>query len=112
MRRREFLKSAAMLGAATMFPDPLPVATLSPIGKLQAFDFAWLKGHARVLAGAAYQPPEQPLPKVLANLDWDQYQAIRFRTDRAQWVGDGVDFRVQFFHPVRYSRSPCAYTKW
>ena len=106
MRRREFLKSAAILGAATMFSDPLPAATPSPIGTLQAFDFAWLKGHARALAGAAYQPPEQPLPKILTNLDWDQYQAIRFRTDRAQWAGDGVDFRVQFFHPGPLFKEP------
>ena len=89
-----------------MFSDPLSAATPSPIGKLQAFDFAWLKGHARALAGAAYQPPEQPLPKILTNLDWDQYQAIRFRTDRAQWAGDGVDFRVQFFHPGPLFKEP------
>jgi periplasmic glucans biosynthesis protein len=108
MRRRDFLKSAAILGAATMFPDRLRAdsSTPSPIGKSQAFDFAWLKGHARTLAGAAYQSSQQTLPKVLTNLDWDQYQAIRFRTDRAQWVGDGVDFRVQFFHPGPLFKEP------
>jgi periplasmic glucans biosynthesis protein len=108
MRRRDFLKSAAILGAASMFPDPLqadPARTL-PIGKPQPFDFAWLKGHARVLAGASYQPAQQTLSKTLDNLDYDQYQAIRFRTDRAQWAGDGLDFRVEFFHPGPMFKEP------
>src|SRR5882724_10231132 len=100
MRRRDFLKSTAILGAATMFPDLLVAdpARQLPIGKSQAFDFAWLKGHAHALAASSYQPPQHTLPKALANLSYDQYQAIRFRRDRAQWAADGLDFHVQFFH--------------
>jgi len=83
-----------------MFPDPLVAdpARQLPIGKSHAFDFAWLKGHAHALAASSYQPPQHTLPKALANLSYDQYQAIRFRTDRAQWAADGLDFHVQFFH--------------
>jgi glucans biosynthesis protein len=100
MRRRDFLKFAAILSAATMFPDPLQAdsSTPSPIGKSQAFDFAWLKGHARALAAAPYQPPRHTLPKVLANLDYDQYQAIRFRPDQALWAREPFDFRAGLFH--------------
>src|SRR6266850_6906588 len=100
MRRRDFLKSTAIIGAATMFLD-LPTADPAMpllVGKSQAFDYAWLKGHARGLAATSYQPPQHTLPKALANLSYDQYQAIRFRTDRAQWAADGLDFNVQFFH--------------
>jgi len=99
MRRRDFLKSTVILAATPMaFPDLLAGAAALPVGKSQAFDFAWLKGHARALAGAAYQPPEQTLPKALAKLDYDQYHAIRFRTDRTQWAGQGLGFGLQFFH--------------
>ena len=100
MRRRDFLKSTVILAATPMaFPNLLLAGPPAlPVGKSQAFDFAWLKGHARALAGAAYQPPEHTLPKPLANLDYDQYQAIRFRAERSQWAGEALDFRVQFFH--------------
>ena len=99
MRRRDFLKSTVILAATPMsLPDLLAGAAALPVGKSQAFDFAWLKGHARALAGAAYQPPEQTLPKALAKLDYDQYHAIRFRTDRTQWAGQGLGFGLQFFH--------------
>ena len=105
MRRRDFLKSTVFL-AATPSPDLLADAAALPVGKSQAFDFAWLKGHARALAGAAYQPPEHTLPKPLANLDYDQYQAIRFRADHALWAGEALDFRVQFFHLGRSFKEP------
>jgi periplasmic glucans biosynthesis protein len=107
MRRRDFLKSTVILAAAPKaFPDLLSGAAMLPVGKPQALDFAWLKGHSRALAGAAYQPSQQTLPKVLADLNWDQYQAIRFRSDRAQWIGDGAEFRVQFFHPGPLFKEP------
>jgi periplasmic glucans biosynthesis protein len=100
MRRRDFLKSTALLAATPMaFPDLLLAGPpVLPVGKPKAFDFAWLKGHARALAATSYQPPQHTLPKALADLSYDQYQAIRFRTDRAQWAADGLDFHVQFFH--------------
>ena len=99
MRRRDFLKSTVYsCRNADVAPDLLAGAAALPVEKSQAFDFAWLKGHARALAGAGYQPPEHTLPKSLANLDYDQYQAIRFRAERSQWAGEAVPFRVQFFH--------------
>ncbi|HSE89631.1 MAG TPA: glucan biosynthesis protein D [Candidatus Binatia bacterium] len=98
MRRRDFLKSTVILAATpTSLPDLLAGAAL-PVGKSQAFDFAWLKGHARALAGAPYQPPHRTLPKALADLDYDQYQVIRFRPDRALWAREPLDFRAGFFH--------------
>ncbi|HZI85030.1 MAG TPA: glucan biosynthesis protein D [Casimicrobiaceae bacterium] len=64
-----------------------------------AFDFAQLKGRARALAAAPYQPRVRPFPDALRHLDWDHYQAIRFRDRRALWAGDGLRFQVKFFHP-------------
>jgi periplasmic glucans biosynthesis protein len=97
MRRRDFLKSTVLLAAA--FPalwraHPATAAVRKP----EAFDFARLKGQARALAAAPYQPPQHTLPKPLAGLDYDEYQAIRFRADRALWARESLDFRAGFFH--------------
>jgi glucans biosynthesis protein len=73
-------------------------AELHNNGQAQTFNYAWLKGHARALAGRPYQPPPSLLPPALSHLDYDQYQAIRFRRDQAQWAGDGLDFRIEYFH--------------
>jgi len=53
---------------------------------------------ARTLANAAYQPPTQKLPPAVEKLDWDHWQAIRFRDDRSLWAGDGLRFQARFFH--------------
>lgn len=101
MNRRSWLKAAIALAAA-----PLPLAELraaapavKTIGEAQPFDYAWLKGRARALAGATYQPPVTRLPADVAKLDWDQYQAIQFRDGHALWADTaGSRFRLKFFH--------------
>jgi periplasmic glucans biosynthesis protein len=76
------------------------------LGKSQAFDYAWLKGQARALAHSAYQPPVSHIPDAVKALDYDQYQAIRYRADRALWARDRLRFRVKFFHLGLYYQSP------
>jgi glucans biosynthesis protein len=100
MRRRDFLKSTVVLAAApTTWAGLWPAhPATAAVRKTQPFDFAWLKGYARALAAAPYQPPQHTLPKPLAGLDYDRYQAIRFRADRALWAREPVDFRAGFFH--------------
>ncbi|MDD5247441.1 MAG: glucan biosynthesis protein D [Rhodocyclaceae bacterium] len=101
MRRRDLLTAAAALGAAGLLPAPLraaAVAAYRPLGTPQPFDYAWLKGQARALAARAYRPPSRRLPEAVRKLDWDQYQAIRFRPARALWAQDHLRFRLQFFH--------------
>ncbi|AKJ31373.1 glucan biosynthesis protein D [Caldimonas brevitalea] len=79
---------------------------MQSIGKPQAFDYAWLKGLARSLAAKAYQPPRNTLPKQIESLDWDQYQALRFRKDHALWRDDQLRFQAQFFHLGLFFKSP------
>src|SRR5262245_7737442 len=100
MRRRAFLRSAALLAAA-----PFSRA-LAQADKPQPFDFARLKGQARALAAAPYQAPPKSLPRALADLDWDQYQAIRFRPEHALWADRDLPFRLSFFHLGRGFREP------
>jgi periplasmic glucans biosynthesis protein len=110
MRRRDFLRACAAL-AATGLPcsrmfaaEPAPL--LSPLGKPQTFDYAWLKGQARALANGIYHPPVRHIPDAVKALDWDQYQAIRYRADRALWAQIHRRFQVRFFHLGLYFQSP------
>jgi glucans biosynthesis protein len=96
VQRRSFV--AAALGTA-LLPSPAALAAgLRPLGVAQPFDYASLKGRARTLAAAAYRPAGKPLPADVAELDWDQYQAIRFKSDHALWADDKLRFRAQLFH--------------
>ena len=112
MQRRDFLRAfAALSTAGLLLPsrfDAGPAATtlLNPLGQPQAFDYAWLKGQARALANGVYQPPVSHIPEAVQALDWDQYQAIRYRADHALWAQDRRRFQVKFFHLGLYSQSP------
>jgi glucans biosynthesis protein len=111
MQRRDFLRALAALTAARLplhglFATGPTTTTLSPLGKPQAFDYAWLKGQARALANAIYQPPVSHIPDAVKALDWDQYQAIRYRADHALWAQGRRRFQVRFFHLGLYYQSP------
>jgi glucans biosynthesis protein len=109
MRRREFLKSGIILAAAPLSRPVFSLAapaTVRTIGNPQAFDYAWLKGRARTLASAPYQPPRDALPKTLANLGWDEYQSIRFLSEQALWAKDALNFQLRFFHLGRTFKEP------
>lgn len=108
MHRRDLLKSAALLSTACYIsPARLLAAEPSaPEPASGAFSYATLKGHARALAGRAYQPPRKLAPVSLQRLDYDQYQSIRFRTERALWAGEDLGFRIQFFHMGRGFKEP------
>jgi len=119
VRRREILKTALVLatgqlssapfaGAAAPAPAPTTPAPTTPAspaaagtGPAKAFDYAWLKGQARFLAGNAFQVSKDVLPAIMGALSYDQYQSLRFRGERSLWVDAGLSFRLQFFHVGR-----------
>jgi glucans biosynthesis protein len=53
---------------------------------------------ARALAKQPFVAPTQELPASIADLNYDQYQAIYFKPDAAVWAKDGLPFRMQLFH--------------
>jgi glucans biosynthesis protein len=108
IRRRDFLESAVLLStlsASGLASAAAPSAVAR--GPARAFDYAVLKGQARAMAGKAYEPPAKLAPKALVDLDYDQYQSIRFHRDEALWtdVPDG-NFRLEFFHMGRGFKEP------
>lgn len=111
MHRRDFLRALAALSAAGFlrpgwFATGPAATTLSPLGQPRAFNYAWLKGQARALANSVYQPPVSHVPQAVKALDWDQYQAIRYRDDHALWAQDRRRFQVKFFHLGLYFQDP------
>src|SRR3984885_16047833 len=106
VRRRAILKSAVGLAAGRWANPESAAAAQSAAAPTaaapnQPFDYAWLKGQARKLAGNAYPASQDTLPPAMAKLSYDQYQALRFRTDHALWANLGLPFRLQFFHVGR-----------
>ncbi len=107
MLRRDFLGWAA-LGTTGLVRTAWPAAAINivPLGSPHAFDYAWLKGEARTLASRPYRAPEDHSHDALRKLDWDQYQAIRFRPDHALWAQAESRFRLQFFHLGLFYQTP------
>jgi periplasmic glucans biosynthesis protein len=110
VHRREILKTALVLAAGQLSYAPLAGAAAAPTappsaasgtGPAKAFDYAWLKGQARFLAGNPFQASKDILPPTMGALSYDQFQALRFRTDRSLWGDAGLSFRLQFFHVGR-----------
>ncbi len=67
-----------------------------------AFDFEDVARRAQQLAAKPYERAAPALPKVLADLNYDQYRDIRFRPEQALWRSSRLPFEVQFFHPGQY----------
>jgi glucans biosynthesis protein len=57
-----------------------------------------IQSRARLLSEQPFIAPEKNLPDSLASLDYDQYRAIRFRSEAAIWKNESA-FEVQLFHP-------------
>ena len=100
MKRRELLKASTcfLAGVALLRDDAWAADALASADSAARFDYAALKGEARALATRPYATPAKPIPESVAHLKWDQFQAIRFRPDRALWADATSRFRIEFFH--------------
>ena len=107
MTRREFclvLISAAFSATGVASPRRLALAQDNKEDAVP-FSGAWLRQKARSLSEAPYAPPDEKLPAWVP-FDWDDYQAIRFRPEKALWAGQDAPFRVRLFHLGIYYRRP------
>ena len=103
MSRRSFLRSSAALltvaGADWLLTGAAAPARGPSETAAAPFDYARLKGLARTRAAQPYVASAKRLPPAIAGLDWDHWQAIRFRDERSLWVDEGLRFQVRFAHP-------------
>lgn len=63
----------------------------------QPFSFDALTEEMR-LASQEDAPEPEPTPGFFTELDYDDYQRIRFLPERARWSEEGMQFRVNAFH--------------
>jgi len=108
MQRRDLLKASAALALAGFSAPSLYAAGNAPaklktLGKSELFDYAFLKGRARDMAGKPYQQTVDKVPAKVKALDWDQYQSIGYRDDHALWGKDKLRFQTKFFHLGMYA---------
>ncbi len=108
MQRRDLLKASAALALAGFSAPSLYAAGNAPaklktLGKSEFFDYAFLKGRARDMAGKPYQQTVDKVPAKVKALDWDQYQSIGYRDDHALWGKDKLRFQTKFFHLGMYA---------
>lgn len=82
-------------------------AALARAPAAHAFDFGTVVQQAKALAAKPYQPPPG-IPAALANLDYDQYQQIRFRPSQSLWRQSHTRFQVMLIAPGEYFRHPVA----
>jgi len=103
LNRRDFAKSLAMAGTGGLLLPGLTGMALADPRILSAVrDFDTLKTAARRLAAKAYDPPHVTTSAYLRDLTPEQFQQIRFRSDRALWH-DGSDFEVHYQKPGVYA---------
>ena len=74
MNRRDFLAVGALPLVTGIAPGLLSTALAQP----KPFDRSIVRQMARDLASKPYTAPTEKLPDNLANIDYDQYRAIRF----------------------------------
>lgn len=98
--------TAGLASGAVLAQD----ATLIPGPTVESL-FQQIQEDAAARARTPYRLPEDALPDVLRELDYDQYRAIRFRPESALWRGE-TRFEVQFFHPGFLFRQPVAVHQW
>ena len=80
-------------GNAGATPPRAGAAAVPPPG----FSSAKVLEAAKALAAADFVKPTIDLPEPFNKLSYDQYRDIRFRTEKAIWHGDKVDFELQLF---------------
>jgi glucans biosynthesis protein len=109
MKRRTLLRASATTGLMIACNRIFGFQQSSPlkyIGQPAAFDYAWLKGLARHNATTPFNEQRNALPDAIKKMNWDQFQSIRSRADKALWGHDRLNFQVKFFHLGMYFDKP------
>lgn len=101
-RRRDLLATTAGLAGWGLLGRVLthaPALLARPaLGEAEPFGWEILRNLARDLAARPHTRPPDARPPAVAGLSWDEYNAIRYRPDRALWHGTDLPFQIQFFH--------------
>lgn len=109
MYRRHFmLSSAATLFATGVLANQAvadEAASAPAVPEVKAFSFDDVVAIAKDLASKDYSAPESKLAGAFADLNYDQYRAIRFRKDANPWAGNR-DFALDLLPPGAIFHEP------
>lgn len=67
---------------------------------------AYVEEEARKIAAKPFQQRKADLPDFLRDMNYDDYQRIRFIPERSLWRSDALRYQVQFFHLGGLHRTP------
>lgn len=81
-------------------------AALLAAGQSAAFSLDDVDAKAKELAGKAYSAPTSNLPTALRQLKFADYQKIRFRGDKAEWMDLKTPFKLNFYHQGMHYDTP------
>src|ERR1700734_220437 len=100
LSRRALLGSlVAASGARVIAPASAQTdAPQAAAGAPAPFGFPDVVKRARALAAAPFDGSIPPLPDGLANLDFDAWRDIRFKSDKPLLGQEGGNFRLELFH--------------
>lgn len=102
MNRREFSGALALGGLAMLVPRAHAAPATDDAGP---FSHQTVVDMAERLASQAYEAPPV-VPDAVANLTYDQYRDIRFRSDSALWQGQNRGFVVDLLHTGFVYKNP------
>jgi glucans biosynthesis protein len=87
----------------------LPAASLLVDTQAAVFDFSVVRQQAAALAAAPFQQSTNALPASLAELSYEQYQAIHFDASKSLWRAEGLPFWIEFFLPGQFHKQILAF---
>ena len=109
LNRRQILLAAAPL-ALTMSGYTATRGSAAPapgrFGEPQPFDFGVLQQTAGNLAAKPYVVPKSPAADLIATIDFDVAQKIKFRPDRELFAAGPGPFPVRLFHVDKFNPLP------
>ena len=82
----------------------LPAVSLLVDTQAAVFDFGTVRQQATALAAAPFEGSTNALPAALAELSYEQYQAIHFDASKALWRAEGLPFWIEFFLPGQFHK--------
>ena len=87
-----------------LFLGALPLVLSMPLlAQEQEFNFESVIGKARDLASRPYAAPAQ-VPRFLRDLNYQDYQGIRFKPEESLWIDEDTRFKVMMIPPGLFYR--------
>lgn len=109
LTRRYFLGALAGLGTLPWWTVARALTTGEiPLGPSQPFSFQHLIQEARKRAAQVFHPVPPRSSALLDRIDYDTYQKIQFRHERALWAETEAPYPIEFFHLGKYAKQPVA----